>query len=223
MNDTRSVTRGEVLALRLAALAGIDAAPARIVSLADVPVAVIRRFDRDESNGRIPYQSAASMLQASREEDRSYTEIADAIRSHGHAPTRDLQQLWRRLVFNLLITNVDDHLQNHGFLHVEHGLWRLAPAFDINPFPDKEQESKTWLSEEDGPITDVHMLLARAPYFALDKVQAMAILAEVHAAAGNWRPLALDAEVGLHSSELDDFAAAFEHGQMDATTALLRG
>lgn len=223
VNDTRSVTRGEVLALRLAALAGIDAAPARIVSLADVPVAVIRRFDRDESNGRIPYQSAASMLQASREEDRSYTEIADAIRSHGHAPTRDLQQLWRRLVFNLLITNVDDHLQNHGFLHVEHGLWRLAPAFDINPFPDKEQESKTWLSEEDGPITDVHMLLARAPYFALDKVQAMAILAEVHAAAGNWRPLALDAEVGLHSSELDDFAAAFEHGQMDATTALLRG
>jgi serine/threonine-protein kinase HipA len=64
-----------------------------------------------------------------------------------HAPTADLHQLWRRLVFNLLITTVDDHLQNHGFLHVEHGLWRLAPAFDLNPFPDKERESKTWLSE----------------------------------------------------------------------------
>jgi len=89
-------------------------------------VAVIRRFDRDETDGRIPYQSAASLLQASREEDRSYTEVADAIRTHGHAPTQDVRQLWRRLVFNLLITNVDDHMQNHGFLHVSQGQWRLA-------------------------------------------------------------------------------------------------
>lgn len=221
VNDTRSVTRGEVLALKLAQLAGIDAATARIVSLGDAPVAVIRRFDRDGNDGRIPYQSAASLLQASREEDRSYTEIADAIRSYGHSPTRDLHQLWRRLVFNLLITNVDDHLQNHGFLHVEHGLWRLAPAFDINPFPDKERESKTWLSEEDGPIIDVHMLLARSPYFALDSEQALNVLAQVHSAVKNWRRVALGAEVGLRPQELDDFAAAFEHEQMDATTTLL--
>ncbi|WP_445657592.1 type II toxin-antitoxin system HipA family toxin [Achromobacter sp. NCFB-sbj8-Ac1-l] len=223
VNDIRSVTRGEVLALTLARLAGIDAAPARIALLADAPIAVIRRFDRDSSNGRIPYQSAASLLQASREEDRSYTEIADAIRSHGQAPTRDLHELWRRLVFNLLITNVDDHLQNHGFLHVEHGQWRLAPAFDINPFPDKERESKTWLSEADGPITDMHMLLARAPYFALDKTQALAVLAEVYTAVMSWRQVALGKEVGLRSNELDDFAAAFEHEQMDATAALLKG
>lgn len=222
VSDARSVTRGEVLALKLAALAGIDAAPARIVLLAEVPVAVVRRFDRDESGGRIPYQSAASMLQASREEDRSYTEIADIIRACGHSPTRDLHQLWRRLVFNLLLTNVDDHLQNHGFLHVEHGLWRIAPAFDINPFPDKARESKTWLSEEDGPITDVPMLLARAPYFALDEKQAMLILAEVHGALANWRQIALSAEVGLRPKDLDDFTAAFEHEQMDASTALLR-
>ncbi|MBS0609844.1 MAG: HipA domain-containing protein, partial [Proteobacteria bacterium] len=219
--DTRSVTRGEVLALKLAALAGVDAAQARIVVLGDVPVAVIRRFDRDAADGRIPYQSAASLLQASREEDRSYTEIADAIRSHGHAPTDDLRQLWRRLVLNLLITNVDDHLQNHGFLHVEHGLWRLAPAFDINPFPDKDGESKTWLSEQDGPITDVQMLLARAAYFALDKNQALAVLGEVHAAVSNWRQVALGPEVGLRAAELHDFAAAFEHEHGAAVAALL--
>jgi serine/threonine-protein kinase HipA len=222
VGDTRSVTRGEVLALKLASRAGIDAAPARIVQLDDAPVAVIRRFDRDAADGRIPYQSVASLLQASREEDRSYTEIADAIRAHGHAPTQDVQQLWRRLVFNLLITNVDDHLQNHGFLHVERGLWRLAPAFDVNPFPDKDRESKTWLSEQDGPITDVQMLLARAAYFALDTEQALAILAEVHAAVSNWRQLALSPEVGLRSAELDDFAPAFEHEQMEATATLLK-
>lgn len=225
VGDARSVTRGEVLALKLAALAGIHAAGARIVSLGhpghEVPVAVIRRFDRDDADGRIPYQSAASLLQASRQQDRSYTEIADAIRTHGHAPTQDLQQLWRRLVFNLLITNVDDHLQNHGFLHVAHGQWRLAPAFDLNPFPDKDRESKTWLSEQDGPVTDVQMLLARAAYFALDAKQAMAVLTEVHAAVFQWQRTATSPEVGLGAAELDDFAPAFEHEQMDAATALL--
>jgi serine/threonine-protein kinase HipA len=222
VGDTRSVTRGEVLALKLASRAGIDAAPARIVQLDDAPVAVIRRFDRDAADGRIPYQSVASLLQASREEDRSYTEIADAIRAHGHAPTQDVKQLWRRLAFNLLITNVDDHLQNHGFLHAERGLWRLAPAFDINPFPDKDRESKTWLSEQDGPITDVQMLLARAAYFALDTDQALATLAEVHAVVSDWRQLALSPEVGLRPAELDDFAPAFEHEQMEAAAVLLR-
>lgn len=222
LGDARSVTRGEVLALKLAARAGIDAAPARVVLLGDVAVAVIRRFDRDETDARIPYQSAASLLQASREEDRSYTEIADAIRTHGHAPSQDVRQLWRRLVFNLLITNVDDHLQNHGFLHVAHGQWRLAPAFDINPFPDKDRESKTWLSEQDGPITDVGMLLARAPYFDLNKAQALASLAEVHAAVASWRRIALSIEVGLRAAELDDFAPAFEHEQMAVAAALLR-
>ena len=225
VGDTRSVTRGEVLALKLAAQAGIDTPPARIVLLGDrgneAPVAVVRRFDRDSEGGRIPYQSAASLLQASREEDRSYTEIADAIRSHGHAPLEDVRQLWRRLVFNLLITNVDDHLKNHGFLHAEHGLWRLAPAFDLNPFPDKDRESKTWLSEQDGPITDVQTLLARASYFALNEVQALAVLGEVYAAVSRWRQVAQSPEVGLRAAELDDFAPAFEHEQMDAAAALL--
>ena len=222
VGDARSVTRGEVLALKLAEKAGIDVAPARIVQLDEVPVAVIRRFDRDADDNRVPYQSAASLLQASRAQDHSYTEIADAIRTNGYAPTQDLRQLWRRMIFNLLITNVDDHLQNHGFLHVERGLWCLAPAFDLNPFPDKDRESKTWLSELDGPITDVRMLLNRANYFALDKSQSLVILAEVHAAISNWRQLALAPEIGLQPSELVDFAPAFEHPQMQEATSFLK-
>lgn len=214
-----------MLALKLASKAGIDGATARLVLLGDkgaeVAVAVIRRFDRDGEDARIPYQSAASILQATRAEDRSYTEIADAIRSHGHKPIPDLHQPWRRLVFNLLITNVDDHLQNHGFLHVESGLWRLAPAFDINPFPDKYRESKTWLTEQDGPITDLKMLMARASYFALSPEHALSIAGEVTSAVSAWRELALSREVGLRPAELDDFAPAFEHQQMTAATELL--
>ncbi len=222
VGDARSVTRGEVLALKLAEKAGIDVAPARIVQLDEVPVAVIRRFDRDADDNRVPYQSAATLLQASSAQDHSYTEIADAIRTNGYTPMQDLRQLWRRMMFNLLITNVDDHLQNHGFLHVERGLWCLAPAFDLNPFPDKDRESKTWLSELDGPITDVKMLLNRANYFALDKTQALVILGEVHAAILNWRQLALAPEIGLQRSELVDFAPAFEHPQMQEAAGLLK-
>jgi serine/threonine-protein kinase HipA len=223
VNDERSVTRGEVLALCLARNAGVDAAAARIVEQDGVPIAIIERFDRNAAEaGRIPYLSAASMLLASREEERAYTEIADAIRAHCAEPALDVQQLWRRMVFNLLITNVDDHLQNHGFLHVAKGQWRLAPAFDLNPFPDKERESKTWLSEQDGPVTDVAALMARCGYFALNHAAALVVLAEVVHAVEDWKRVAQSALVGLKPKELDDFAPAFEHAQLLAAQALLR-
>ena len=222
VNDERNVTRAEVLALHLAQRAGIDAAPARIEELRDTPVAIIERFDRTPEDLRIPYLSAASVLQAPRHEERSYVEIADAIRAQGLNPVADVRQLWRRLVFNLLITNVDDHLHNLGFLHVENGLWRLAPAFDINPFPDKANESKTWLSEEDGPITAMSDLMARASYFSLRPGEALAVLAEVVHAVSGWKAVAMSAAVGLTAKEVLDFAPAFEHDQMAAARTLLR-
>jgi serine/threonine-protein kinase HipA len=219
--DARSVTRGEVLALRLARLAGIESAVARIVELEGIPVAIIERFDRDAAYARIPYLSAASMLQASRHDDHSYTEIADIIRAVGISPTADVHELWRRILFNLLITNVDDHLQNHGFLYVSNGQWRLAPAFDMNPFPDKDRESKTWLSPEEGPIDSVEMLMARGGYFGLTPDEALRILREVYTAVVNWRDSALSAAVGLKPHELEDFAPAFEHDQLEAARSFL--
>jgi serine/threonine-protein kinase HipA len=220
--DERNVTCGEVLALHLARRAGVDAALARTEMLGRTPVAVIERFDRTADDRRIPYLSAASLLQASRTEERSYTEIADAIRSHGKQPLEDVRQLWRRMLFNLLIANVDDHLHNLGFLHVEHGLWRLAPAFDLNPFPDKTNESKTWLSPEDGPITSVAELVGRADYFSLGPGEALATMAEVVEAVSSWRAVAMSPAVGLTARETKDFTPAFEHAQSKAALALLR-
>jgi len=210
VGDEHSVTRAEVLALRLARRAGIDVPDARIVVVGDAAVAVIRRFDR-VGDGRIPYQSAASLLQANRDEERNYVEIADAIRQVGQQPVEDVQQLWRRMAFNLLITNVDDHLRNCGFLHAEHGQWRLAPAFDLNPFPDKAPESKTWLSEEDGPVTSVAQLVSRADYFALNEAQALTVLSEVTDAVRSWRTVAQDPDIGLSPADIDHLAPAFEH------------
>lgn len=221
VNDARNVTRAEVLALRLAHRAGIDAAHARIVEIGDAAVAVIRRFDRTDDNARIPYLSAASMLQATRNEERAYTEVADIIRAKCARPAEDAQQLWRRLVFNLLITNVDDHLQNLGFLYVGQGTWRLAPAFDLNPFPDKDRESKTWLSEDMGPITSLTMLMERANYFGLQPAEALKSLAGVYSTVCNWRTVALSPDVGVLETELDDFAPAFEHPDMKVAQSLL--
>lgn len=221
LHDQRAVERGEVLALRLAAQAGIEASDARVVMAAGTPVAVITRFDRTATYARIPYLSAASLIQASRQEDRSYTELADAMRSRCAHPKADLQQLWRRLLFNLLITNVDDHLQNLGFLHVGHGQWRLAPAFDLNPFPDKDRESKTWLSETTGPITTLAMLMAEAARFGLHPNGARQVLDEVHKALRGWRRAARSKAVGLSVAELDDFATAFEHSEQRAAAEWL--
>jgi len=220
--DERNVTCGEVLALHLARRAGVDAAPARTEMLGRTPVAVIERFDRTADDRRIPYLSAASLLQASRTEERSYTEIADAIRSHGVQPVEDVRQLWRRMLFNLLIANVNDHLHNLGFLHVEHGLWRLAPAFDLNPFPDKVNESKTWLSPEDGPISSVAELIARADYFSLSSEEALAILSKVVNALSAWKEVAMSPQVGLTAREMTDFTPAFEHVESAAARTLLK-
>jgi serine/threonine-protein kinase HipA len=79
----------------------------------------------------------------------------------------------------------------------------------LNPFPDKERASKTWLSEQDGPIVDIEMLLARCEYFALTKEQANRVFAEVAKAVGGWKALALSAAIGLTVNELDDFSTAF--------------
>ena len=214
VQDERSVTRGEVLALRLARLAGIEVAPARIVMVQGEPVTVIRRFDRTAEQARIPYISGATLLQSNRGDERAYTELVDAMRAKCLAFKQDAQQLWRRMVFNHLVTNVDDHLHNIGFLYVDANFWRLAPAFDLNPFPDKERESKTWLSEDTGPINSVDTLVAQAARFELSAGEARQVLAEVVSAVSRWRHMAVMPEVGMAPHELDAFAPAFEHSEL---------
>ncbi|WP_454739969.1 type II toxin-antitoxin system HipA family toxin [Cupriavidus necator] len=222
IKDDRCVTRGEVLALHLAAAAGISVAGSRVVMSDDLPVALIRRFDRVPGGGRIPYLSAGSMMQASRQEDYAYTQIADTIIANSVNPGQDLEELWRRLAFNLLITNVDDHVQNHGFLHVAHGQWRLAPAFDINPFPDKDQELKLWLDEAYGPVDSIKAVVGVAGYFRLDAAAAQRVLGDVCAAIDNWKTVAKSAAVGMSDSDLDDFAPAFDNEQMRVAKTLLK-
>lgn len=222
VQDERSVVRCEVLAMKLVAHAGCRAAAARAIEIEGTEIAVIRRFDRTHDGGRIPYLSGGSLLQARRDEDRAYTELADAIRRVSPAPTGDLEELWRRLVINLLVTNVDDHLWNVGFLHVGEGKWRLAPAFDVNPFPDKARESKTWLSEASGPVTSLGQLLAEASYFGLARSAAEDAAAGIAVKIAEWREIARSSDVGLSDQDLDALEPAFEHADARAARALAR-
>lgn len=214
--DDRAVTKGEVLALRLATAAGIDAAEGRLVESDGSPVALIRRFDRLQGGGRLMYVSAATMLGVDVAEsgEHAYTQIVDALRMHGAAPQADTEELWRRIAFSILITNVDDHLRNHGFLHVDRGQWRLAPAFDVNPFPDRVRELKTWVSEDAGPEATIEALMSALPYFRIAVLRARQMLRKVEQAVSQWP--SMGHSLGMSKQELDQFADAFEHEERTA-------
>ncbi len=214
VRDSTAVTKAEVLVLHLARRAGIRAAEAHLVNSDGIHVAVVRRFDRPEG-GRLLYASAATMLQVETSESgpHTYTQIVDELRRNGDQPRRDIQELWRRIAFSILITNVDDHLYNHGFLHVAEGRWELSPAFDINPFPERVRELKTWISEESGPEMRVDALMEAAPYFELEAREAASILREVETAVAPWRKTG--AGLGMTQAELEPYADAFEHSERD--------
>jgi len=208
VNDTRSIVHGEVLALTLAKQAGINAAQARVEDSAGVPVAVITRFDRHGSL-RLMYLSARSLLQAAPAQQYSYLDIAAAIRQHSSQASADLEELWRRMVFNVAINNVDDHLNNHGFLHTAHAQWRLAPAFDLNPFPDKERALKTWISPQAGDAASLQEALAVAPQFQLNPAAALRVLDQVKGAVAGWESVAKG--LGMTAADMARFAPAFAH------------
>lgn len=210
--DTRPVTKGEVLALKLARNACITAAEAQVVYADGVPVTLVKRFDRFEGK-RLMYASANTMLGLDDGQEHAYTEMVDVLRQQGIKPERDCEEMWRRMVFNILVTNVDDHLNNHGFLHISKGKWRLSPAFDINPFPDKARVLKTWISEDTGPDASIEAAMKTAPYFGLRPLRAKDVLAEVSRAVDDWRRIAASRDVGMTNDEIDQFSRAFDHDE----------
>ena len=222
VTDERPVTKGEVLAMTLAKVAGIHVAETRLVESDGLPVALIRRFDRTDACRRLMYVSAATLLGADSDDSRDhfYTEIVDAIRVHGADSQTDIEELWRRMAFSILITNVDDHLHNHGFLHAHHGQWRLAPAFDINPFPERVRDLKTWISEETGPEATIEALLSVIAYFRIPPARAKEILGETERAVAGWRNTGQ--ALGMTQRELEQFAEAFEHPERQAARQAMR-
>ena len=208
-DDETSTVIWEAVALTLARKAGIPVPRARVETVGAKPVLVLPRFDRDGKH-RIPFLSAMSMLSAKDNEPHSYLEIADALRQNGADPKADIEALWRRVVFNILISNTDDHLRNHGFLYHDRDGWRLSPAYDLNPVPveTKPRVLTTTINEQDGTAS-LALAMSVAEYFELDAANAKKIAKEVGKAVSTWRAEA--SRQGIAKGQIDRMASAFEH------------
>ena len=211
--DEVSVVRWEAVALLLAERAGIDVPQRRLETIGNAPVLLLRRFDR-RANARVPFLSAMAALGAADHERRSYPEFVDFIRQHGAHPKQDLHALWRRMVFNVLISNTDDHLRNHGFLRAPGRGWTLSPAYDLNPTPtDLKPRVLATAIDFDDPTASLQLAFDVAPYFELDAVAARRIAAEVAQATVGWRGAA--EQFGIAGTEIRRMASAFEHANLE--------
>lgn len=212
--DDWDVVRWEAVALALAHDAGLSTPTWHLHEVAGDPVLILERFDR-AGEVRRPYLSAMSMLDAVDHETRTYAEIGDAIRRHGSSADDDLQALWRRLVFNIVISNTDDHLRNHGFLYDGIAGWTLAPAFDLNPVPREVSprvlSTPVWIDEN--PTASLEIALEHAAHFRLDEAEAHEVIAEVGGAVSGWRDVAEDH--GFTRREIERMSSAFEHADLD--------
>jgi serine/threonine-protein kinase HipA len=208
-DDENNTVVWEAVALELAEKAGLTVPSWKLLNIAEKPVLLIRRFDRSGVI-RIPFLSSMSMLQAKDNDSHSYLEIADALSQYGAEPSKDLTQLWRRIVFSILISNTDDHLRNHGFLYERRRGWRLSPAYDMNPTPAEiKPRVLTTTIDFDNGTASLDLALSVSEYFRLSPMEGKAIIKEVGTATSQWRSRAEGR--GLSEREIDRMASAFDH------------
>ena len=216
--DEYSLETWEEIALRLAEGAGIETPNHRLVSVAGRQVLLSRRFDR-KAQVRIPFLSAMAMTGGQDGERGSYPELADTLARHGANAIEQTAALFRRMAFNVLISNVDDHLRNHGFLMRGQAGWVLSPAYDLNPTPvDLKARILTTNIDIDDGTCSVDLLESVAPYFGLALASARRIIKEVAVPVARWRSVA--ATVGASTRQADRMASAFEHEDLRQALAL---
>lgn len=209
-NDERDIGAWEMVAHDLAVSSGINMAPAMLKKLNNRHHTFLnQRFDRTLKHERIHFASAMTLLGYNDGADfhagASYLELAEFIMRNGANVKADLAELWRRMVFNISITNTDDHLRNHGFLLTPRG-WTLSPAFDINPVPDGA--GLTLNIFEDDNSLNVLLALSVAEYFRLTNKEAQQIVKKVQQHVSKWKEVAGSYKISKREQEM--MAAAFK-------------
>lgn len=216
--DRRNVAAWEMILHTLAQKAGITVPPAELLYLSGAsdsssayPSFAVKRFDRSLAAGTTPqrhlFVSAMTLLQANDgERNHSYLDLADFISQHGAAGyiAADLEQLFRRVVFNIMTSNRDDHLRNHGFIRHATG-WRLSPAFDMNPNPEKYDHALA--IAPNGLAPTIATALATAKSYRLSGDAAKSIVEEIASVVQDWTEQAR--KLGLSANEMQRMVSAF--------------
>ena len=212
-DDERDMPLWEYVTYRLAQRAGLNTPEVRLQRCNGTSVLLVRRFDRlyvgRKIAGRIPFLSAMSLLQAADGDHASYVDLAAALQTAGSAPDIDLPELWARMVFNMCVCNVDDHLRNHGFLHDGTG-WRLAPVYDLETAHPGEKPPRlhTALIDEECDF-NVPLALDLAEFFCLRTSEAQQRLAGIRKAVASWREEAV--RVNARAAEMQLMREAYEN------------
>ncbi|MCU8106498.1 type II toxin-antitoxin system HipA family toxin [Shewanella sp. SM101] len=190
LNDTHDVGAWEMVCYELALAAGVDMFPSEIKQFSSQHHTFLtKRFDRDGEK-RLHFSSAMTQLQyydGEQFQGASYLEIAEFISNCGAQTEADLAQLWRRIVFNIAVSNTDDHLRNHGFLLTKNG-WMLSPAYDLNPIVGKHGLHLN-ITDTDNAL-DYQLAFDVKDFFRLSQTQATQIYDEVLMAVKQWQTVA---------------------------------
>jgi len=213
-HDETNVGSWEKVVHDLAKICGLNVPESRLETFSrHGGTFIVKRFDRS-GNRRIHFSSAMTMLGkvdgASAHDGTSYLEISDFIIKNGAKPKEDLTGLWKRIVFNMAVSNTDDHLRNHGFILSKNG-WRLSPAYDMNPNPAGEGLALN-VSENDNSI-DINLALSTHKFYQLEKEEAEKIAAEICLAVSrNWEKTA--SKHGISRSMIELMRPAFNAAVM---------
>ncbi len=207
-NDQDDVGGWEIVTYELAIDAGINMAESKAQKFSSNHYTFLtKRFDRTDNGERIHFASAMTMLAYKDGQDYSdgvsYLELVEFIQNNGANVTHDLEELWRRIVFSICVTNTDDHLRNHGFILTEGG-WILSPAYDINPV-ETGTGLKLNISDEDNSL-NLDLAINVCEFFRLSNERAIEIVNEVKASVKNWKKIATKYGISRGEQELKSLA-----------------
>lgn len=199
-NDTTDSGAWEMVVNTLASLCEIEVPDIKIEKFSKMgSTFLVKRFDREDDQ-RIHFSSAMTLLgKKDGAEDVSYLDLVSFIKANGEEPRKDLLELWKRIVFNMAITNTDDHLRNHGFLLTKKG-WRLSPVYDINPSPYGDRLSLN-ITENDNSISK-ELLLDTSEYYGINREKGKNIIDEIsNTVLNNWQRIANEYKISRSAQE----------------------
>lgn len=236
----------ECAALRLAAAAGLTVPPVEVRTLGERKVMLIRRFDRywaepgttldanvdllatqpgkGKTEHRLGFISGLTLVGCDETESRTkaYTDLAQAIRRHCHPSVirADNAELFKRMVYNILVSNDDDHLRNHGFVYEQRlGGWRLSPLYDVLPRPSLATERHLHLDVgPQGRLATLDNALEAHEMFTLSRAKACELIADIWRIVREWR--VYFESFGVPAAQIEKIAPAFRHIEDVATPAL---